>query len=92
MCFTMSLKLLMKIRETTKVHDVAAFIRRALASEVKTIQSTDFESLRSGNMCSLVVRATRDIVEMVADRSTQQLASMSCLIESCCWSFIDKQQ
>ena len=74
----------MTIRETTAVHDVADWIRRAIAEHVRGNGPTN----RQGNKCSLMLRVTPQMARNVEYACEQDSISCSCFIESACWEFI----
>lgn len=87
--FTMSIELLMKIRETTTAHEVASYIRRALITQMNHCPMLN--EARRGNKCSLIIRVTPKVAKQLFDRAANEMMSNSVFIESCCWAFIEHQ-
>ena len=82
--FTMTLRLWSAIRETTGPHEVAAYIRRAVAC-YRAISATPE---RRGNICSFVFKVTPGMAERIEARSKEQGLSASAFIEACCWEWV----
>jgi hypothetical protein len=89
--FTMSLVLFMKIRETTGVHDVGGFVRRAIASRPVSYPAM-LTTARNGNKCSMVFRVTPTMADRIENESQREQISASCFIEACCWEFIRQNE
>ncbi len=84
--FTLHLTLFMAIREKVTVHEVAGFVRRAIAAAEYV-----HVGARVGNRCSFVFRVTPQMSEQIERERRKLGCTASAYIEACCWELIARE-